>query len=80
MTGGPCGTYPGAARPTEVVVEERVRDLSGWQDLIRERFVALDIRPGAGPAVRGRSGRTPLGRSSWLTYGRSPSRSGVRPG
>lgn len=35
-------------------MEERVRNLSGWQDLIRERFVALDIRPGAGPAVRGR--------------------------
>ncbi|ODU06472.1 MAG: hypothetical protein ABS81_04535 [Pseudonocardia sp. SCN 72-86] len=35
-------------------MEERVRSLAGWQDLIRERFVALDIRSGADPAVRGR--------------------------
>ncbi|MFR9806397.1 helix-turn-helix domain-containing protein [Pseudonocardia sp. RS010] len=35
-------------------MEQRVRDLPGWQDLIRDRFVALDIRPGDGPGVRGR--------------------------
>ncbi|GAY12929.1 helix-turn-helix domain-containing protein [Pseudonocardia sp. N23] len=34
-------------------MEQRVEGLPGWRDLIRDRFVALDIRPGNGPAVRG---------------------------
>ncbi len=34
--------------------EDTATDLPDWQDLIRERFVALDIHPGAEPALHGR--------------------------
>jgi AraC family transcriptional regulator, positive regulator of tynA and feaB len=41
--------------------DDEVDDLPEWVDLIRERFVALDIRPADEPALRGRVSSHPVG-------------------
>jgi AraC-like DNA-binding protein len=43
------------------MTEDAARDLPGWRDLIRERFVALDIRTGDEHALRGRVGMHSVG-------------------